>query len=265
MPRVALGLEYEGTAFHGWQTQSTVRSVQAELECALSRVADEPIGVIAAGRTDAGVHAVCQVVHFDTEAKRPLSAWQEGTNVYLPRDIKVLWARVVPDDFHARYSATERTYRYYLYQHASYPALLRNQVARCKNPLSLPSMQEAAKFFLGEHDFSAFRSSECQAKTPIRSVSEFEIREQGKVYRFVVSANAFLHHMVRKMIAALVEVGMEHYPPSWIKQCLETGISSKQQASLGMAPASGLYLWKVRYDARFGLPDVSSLLHDFWV
>ena len=251
MPRIALGLEYDGSGFLGWQTQPGGGAVQDALEPALAAIAGAPVGVTAAGRTDRGVHARLQVVHFDTDAERPASAWVRGVNALLPDSVAVLWSREVDGEFHARYSALSRTYRYELLNRAVRPALGAAHVGWFHPPLELAKMQQAAAHLVGEHDFSAFRSSECQAKTPIRTLHTLDIAACGERIDFVLRANAFLHHMVRNIVGTLVYVGKGKHPPSWVKELLDSGKRSEAAPTFG---AQGLYLEKIQYDARWGLP-----------
>jgi tRNA pseudouridine38-40 synthase len=251
MPRIALGLEYDGSGFLGWQTQPGGGAVQDALEPALAAIAGAPVGVTAAGRTDRGVHARLQVVHFDTDAERPASAWVRGVNALLPDSVAVLWSREVDGEFHARYSALSRTYRYELLNRAVRPALDAAHVGWFHPPLETALMQQAAAHLVGEHDFSAFRSSECQAKTPIRTLHTLDIAACGERIDFVLRANAFLHHMVRNIVGTLVYVGKGKHPPSWVKEVLDSGKRSEAAPTFG---AQGLYLEKIQYDARWGLP-----------
>jgi tRNA pseudouridine38-40 synthase len=251
MPRIALGLEYDGSGFLGWQTQPGGGAVQDVLEPALTAIAGAPVGVTAAGRTDRGVHARLQVVHFDTDAQRPASAWVRGVNALLPDSVAVLWSREVDGEFHARYSALSRTYRYELLNRAVRPALGAAHVGWFHPPLELARMQQAAAHLVGEHDFSAFRSSECQAKTPIRTLHSLDIVAGGERIDFVLRANAFLHHMVRNIVGTLVYVGKGKHPPAWVKEVLDSGKRSEAAPTFG---AQGLYLEKIQYDARWGLP-----------
>ena len=251
MPRIALGLEYDGSRFLGWQTQLGGGAVQDALEPALAAIAGAPVGVTAAGRTDRGVHGRLQVVHFDTGAKRPASAWVRGVNALLPDSVAVLWSREVDGEFHARYSALSRTYRYELLNRAVRPALGAAHLGWFHPPLELARMQQAAAHLVGEHDFSAFRSSECQAKTPIRTLHTLDIVAGGERIDFVLRANAFLHHMVRNIVGTLVYVGKGKHPPSWVKEVLDSGRRSEAAPTFG---PQGLYLEKIQYDARWGLP-----------
>jgi len=249
--RIALGIEYDGSRFLGWQTQPGGGAVQDALEPALGAIAGAPVGVTAAGRTDRGVHARLQVVHFDTDAARPASAWVRGVNALLPDSVAVLWSREVDGQFHARYSAVSRTYRYELLNRSVRPALAAAHVGWFHLPLDPGKMQQAAAYLVGEHDFSAFRSSECQAKTPIRRLHALEIEAHGERIDFVLRANAFLHHMARNIVGTLLYVGKGKHPPSWIKDVLDS--RSRSEAAPTFGP-QGLYLEKIQYDARWGLP-----------
>ena len=225
--------------------------MQDALESALAGMADAPVGVTAAGRTDRGVHARGQVVHFDTEAKRPESAWVRGVNALLADSVAVLWSQEVEPDFHARYSATSRTYRYELLNRAVRPALAASRVGWFHLPLDASRMRQAATHLVGEHDFSAFRSSECQAKTPVRTLHSLDIEAEGQRLHFVLRANAFLHHMVRNIVGTLVYVGKGKHPPQWAKEVLLS--RDRSQAAPTFGP-EGLYLEKIQYDARWRLP-----------
>lgn len=249
--RIALGVEYEGSSYYGWQAQKEVLAIQACLEQALGKVADHAINVQAAGRTDKGVHALCQVVHFDTEVARPLHAWVKGGNRYLPNDIRVLWAKMVPEDFHARFSALARSYRYIIYNHGIRPSLLRNYVGWYPMPLEEKLMAEGGRYLIGEHDFSAFRGSDCQAKSPMRKVEKIKIMRFQDYIIIDITANAFLHHMVRNIVGALVLVGKGEREPSWIKKLL----LEKDPSQAGViAGAAGLYLAEISYPHHFDLP-----------
>jgi len=249
--RIALGLEYDGSRFLGWQTQPGGGTVQDALEDALSVIAGGVVSVVAAGRTDRGVHAREQVVHFDAEAARPTSAWVRGVNALLPASVAVLWAAPVDAAFHARYSARARSYRYVLINRPVRPALASGRVGWFHAPLDVAAMQAAAEDLLGEHDFSAFRSSECQAKTPVRTVTALRIERHGERIDFVVRANAFLHHMVRNLVGALVYVGKGRYPPQWLGELLAARDRTRAAPTFA---AEGLYLETIDYEARWGLP-----------
>jgi tRNA pseudouridine38-40 synthase len=225
--------------------------VQDALETALAAIAGTPDKLTGAGRTDRGVHARRQVAHFDTEAKRPPSAWVRGVNALLPDSVAVLWSQEVPDDFHARYSAHARTYRYELLNRPVRPGLAAHYVGWFHLPLDVERMRAAAALFVGEHDFSAFRSSECQAKSPVRTIHQLEISKRGETIDFVVRANAFLHHMVRNMVGTLVYVGKGKHPPQWVQELLRSKDRSKSAPTFG---PQGLYLERIEYEARWGLP-----------
>ena len=250
--RIALGVEYDGSGFCGWQTQAAGCAVQDALERALSEVASEPVATTCAGRTDAGVHALAQVVHFDTAAGRPEAAWVRGVNTLLPPACAVNWSRPVAGDFHARYAALARCYRYLLLNHPVRSAADRARVGWFHLPLDLEKMQRAARLLIGEHDFSAFRSSECQAKTPVRTLSRLDVTRRGDHLVFDFRANAFLHHMVRNIVGCLVYVGKGRFPPEWLGEVL-AGRDRKRAAPT--FEAAGLYLARVEYDARWGLPE----------
>jgi tRNA pseudouridine38-40 synthase len=249
--RIALGLEYDGAAFCGWQTQPSACGVQDHLQKALSQFAAAPVEVTAAGRTDTGVHAVAQVVHFDSPVTREPGAWVRGTNTYLHEAARVLWAQEVPEDFHARYSARARTYHYLLLNEPVAPAILRGRVGWYHRPLDAQVMAQAATLLLGEHDFSAFRDAECQAKSPVRHVTEARIERRGNFLVFTFRANAFLHHMVRNLVGSLVYVGARKHDPAWIGELLDA--RDRRRAAPTFAP-DGLYLAGVEYDRAFALP-----------
>jgi tRNA pseudouridine38-40 synthase len=246
-----LGLEYEGAAFSGWQTQPQGNTVQDALERALADIAGVPIRVACAGRTDAGVHAAAQVVHFDAPTARPENAWVRGVNAHLPDSIAVRWSREVPADFHARYSALARSYRYVLHNHAVRPALLHGRVGWFHLPLDIEAMQAGAALLAGEQDFSAFRAAECQARSPVKTLHQADVRREGDCIVFDFRASAFLHHMVRNMVGALVYVGKGAHPPEWIAELIAG--RDRRLAAPTFSP-SGLYLSGVEYDARWQLP-----------
>jgi tRNA pseudouridine38-40 synthase len=235
----------------GWQTQPGGAAVQDALERALSAVAASPVSVTAAGRTDRGVHARTQVVHFDTDARRPQSAWVRGVNALLPDSVAVLWSKEVDAGFHARYSALARIYRYELLNRPVRPALQAERIGWFHLPLDLERMREAARALVGEHDFSAFRSSECQAKTPVRRLHSLDIERRGERIDFVLRANAFLHHMVRNIVGTLVYVGKGKHPPAWVGEVLASRERSRAAPTFG---PEGLYLDKIEYEAKWGLP-----------
>ncbi|PIQ42644.1 MAG: tRNA pseudouridine(38-40) synthase TruA [Gammaproteobacteria bacterium CG11_big_fil_rev_8_21_14_0_20_46_22] len=251
MKRFALALNYLGTEYKGWQSQPGLSTVQGELERALSSVANEPIAVFCAGRTDAGVHAAKQVVHFDTTAERDLYNWVLGVNSNLPKDIAVKWMQPVGEDFHARFSATARHYRYFLYHQRNRDSLLQGRAAHHCMPLDIASMQTAAAYFLGEHDFSSFRAIECQANTTVRTVSRIELTAHNNLLCLDIKANAFLHHMVRNIMGTLLAVGAGKEKPEWVKDVIE----AKDRTVAGItAPAEGLYMVDIDYPKVFDFP-----------
>jgi tRNA pseudouridine38-40 synthase len=251
--RIALGVEYDGSQYFGWQSQASGHTVQDELQVALSGIANEPISVIAAGRTDTGVHALEQVVHFNTNVERPLTAWVRGVNALLPSSIAVLWAHPVPEEFHARFSAQARSYRYLLINRSVRNALRYGKAGWFHAPLNVEKMCEAAQYLLGEHDFSALRAAECQAKSPIKNLAQLDIQKQGDTIIFDLSANAFLHHMVRNIVGCLVSVGKGKHPPQWMREVLEG--KERSLAAPTFAP-DGLYLYRVTFDAKWELPQL---------
>lgn len=249
--RVALGLEYDGAGFCGWQSQINGCAVQDCFEKALQKLAGHELRVSAAGRTDTGVHALCQVVHFDTIKSRPMSAWVRGANANLPKNLRVLWAKQVDDSFHARFDAEQRSYQYLLVNQPVAPAIMLGKAGWFHLPLDVSAMQEAAAYLVGEHDFSAFRAAECQAKSPVRQLHRAEISKVGNHLLFDFCANAFLHHQVRNMVGALVYVGKGKYRPEYLVQLL--GSRDRKQSPPTFSP-DGLYLTGVKYNAKWGLP-----------
>ena len=249
--RIALALEYDGSRFLGWQTQPGGGTVQDALQAALATIAGEPVVVTCAGRTDRGVHALEQVVHFDVAAPRPESAWVRGVNALLPESVAVQWSREVPAEFHARYAARARTYRYVLVNRAVRPVLAARHAGWFHLPLDVAAMRAAARHLRGEHDFSAFRSAECQAKTPVRTLLGLDIEARGERIDFALRANAFLHHMVRNIVGTLVYVGKGKHPPAWAGEVLESRDRARAAPTFA---AEGLYLERVEYEARWELP-----------
>jgi len=249
--KIAVGLEYCGAAYAGWQRQKHIISVQEHVESALSKVADHEVHVQCAGRTDAGVHALQQVAHFDTMAKRDMRSWILGGNVHLPSDISILWAHRMEEDFHARFSATGRRYSYVILNRTARPGLLRRRVAWECRPLDEGLMQQAAGYLLGEHDFTSYRAVECQSETPVRNVRSLEVRRRDDFIVMEIEANAFLHHMVRNIAGVLMSIGMGEAPPAWSKQVLEA--CDRTQGGV-TAPADGLYLVRVSYPEKYGIP-----------
>jgi tRNA pseudouridine38-40 synthase len=251
MPRIALGIEYDGRAYAGWQAQEGLSTVQGVAEMALSRVADEPVSLTCAGRTDAGVHAVGQVAHFDTSARRTLRGWMLGANTNLPADVSVNWAQEMPESFHARYSAVSRTYRYWIVNRATRAALAVGRATMIHHALDEQRMARAAALLLGEHDFSAFRAAECQSRSPMRRLDELAVERRGESIVVRATANAFLHHMVRNIVGLLIAVGRGKAEPQWAREVLE---SRDRTCGAPTAPPDGLYLWRVRYPAPIALP-----------
>lgn len=251
--RIALGVEYDGSGFHGWQSQADGCTVQDTVQQALSRIACETVSVIAAGRTDTGVHALEQVIHFETETVRPLSAWVRGVNAMLPDSIAILWAHHVPEEFHARFSAQARSYQYVLINRPSRSGVHHGKVGWFHAPLNVQAMREAAQYLLGEHDFTSFRAAECQAKSPVKNLAQLDIQQQGDTFIFNLTADAFLHHMVRNIVGCLVYVGKGKHPPQWMKDVLEA--RQRSVAAPTFAP-DGLYLRQIQYDAKWGLPQM---------
>ena len=250
--RIALGVEYFGSSFHGWQSQANGGTVQDALEAALGEIAGQPIGVICAGRTDAGVHASHQVVHFDAPVERPLTAWVRGVNSALPQAVAVRWAQPVNAEFHARFSARGRRYRYLLLNRPQRPGLWSGRVGWYHGALDLAPMLEAARSLLGEHDFSAFRAAGCQAKTPVKALWRADVRQQGNLFIFDFEASAFLHHMVRNLVGSLVYIGKGAQPPGWIADLLQA--KDRKQAAPTFSP-DGLYFRGPIYEPHWGLPD----------
>jgi len=250
--RVALGIAYRGTAYSGWQSQPGGRTVQDHVDAAISAFAAAPLKSICAGRTDAGVHALNQVVHFDSEAERALDAWVRGTNRYLPGDIAVQWCRFVPASFHSRATAIGRRYDYLLLESPVRPALESGLAGWTFRPLDGDAMRRAGQALVGEHDFSAFRSSECQALSPVKTMREVVIERRGAYWRFRFDADAFLHHMIRNIVGCLVAVGSGVRPVDWLAEVLDT--RDRSLAAATFAP-DGLYFVGPYYDAAHGIPD----------
>ncbi|MEY4624845.1 MAG: hypothetical protein RL061_370 [Pseudomonadota bacterium] len=258
--RLALGLQYDGAAFSGWQTQSNGNTVQDHLEEALCHFIGNPqvqeVKTITAGRTDTGVHALGQVVHFDTEIVRPENAWIKGVNSFLPKSVVVQWVKPVPETFDARYLAFERTYCYALYTGEHSAPLVQGKAGYLMLPngksLDISAMQMASQCLIGEHDFTSFRSSECQSKTPVKTLYQVEIHSQGPWVFFVLKGNAFLHHMVRNLVGSLVVIGQGKESPEWLKTLLE---AKNRQLAAPTFMADGLYLVRVGYPEHFEIPE----------
>lgn len=253
--RMALGIEYDGHDFYGWQSQGNLLTVQSCLEQALSQIADEKIQVYCAGRTDAGVHATGQVVHFETNAHRDLRAWTLGANSHLPRSVAVTWVKEVDDQFHARFSALSRRYRYIIYNHSIRPAILAHRVTWYYHLLDVVAMENAGQFLLGELDFSSFRSAECESKTPMRNVHFIRVTRHGHFVVIDIQANAFLHHMVRNITGVLMRIGSGKKKPEWAKEVLE---AKDRRVAAETAPANGLYLCQVQYPASYSFPNIDN-------
>jgi tRNA pseudouridine38-40 synthase len=250
--RIVLGLEYDGAAFSGWQTQAAGTGVQDAVESAVAALAGHSVSTTCAGRTDAGVHATAQVAHFDTAAERPQNTWVRGVNAHLPASVAVRWAVPVSDEFHARFSATARRYDYWILNAPVRPVLLARRVGWVFRALDVDAMRAAAPALVGVHDFTSFRSSECQARSPLRELRQLDIRRAGKFVRVRIEANAFLHHMVRNIVGALVDVGLGRQATDWPARLLAARDRAAGSATFA---AQGLYLSAVRYDARFQLHD----------
>ena len=252
--RIALGIEYEGTSFFGWQKQRVFNTIQAHVEQALSAIAGHSITVSCAGRTDAGVHALEQVVHFDTDSHRIERAWVMGTNTHLPNTIRIIWARQVPSDFHARYSATARFYRYIIANRSTRPALDRHRATWCYYPLNADDMQQAAEHLIGHHDFSSYRAKHCQSKSPERRMYVIRVQSQEDRISIDLVANAFLHHMIRNIAGVLIAIGAGKKPVDWSLEVLQA--RDRKQAGITAAP-DGLYLGGILYPEEFKLPSHS--------
>ena len=249
--RIALGIGYRGQAYAGWQSQPGGQTVQDKLEAALCRFADRPVRTLCAGRTDAGVHAINQVVHFDTDADRAPQSWVRGVNRYLPDDIAVQWCRPVSEAFHARNEARGRRYRYIVLESQVRPALEAGLAGWVFRPLDAGAMRRAAALLIGEHDFSAFRAAECQAASPVKTLRSITISRRGAYWRFDFDANAFLHHMVRNVMGCLVAVGSGRRDAQWLAAVLE---SRRREAAAPTFAAAGLYFVGPYYDAHWAIP-----------
>jgi len=249
--RLALGISYLGQAYQGWQSQPSGQTVQDKLEAALATFATRPVSTICAGRTDAGVHGLMQVVHFDTDIVREPVSWVRGTNTFLPPDIAVQWAQIVPDDFHARNSATARRYSYVLLESPVRPSLEAGRAGWVFRPLDGEAMRAAALHLLGEHDFTSFRASSCQALSPVKSMRQITLTRRGDYWRFDFEASAFLHHMIRNIMGCLVRIGQGIQRPDWMGEVLAA--RSRDAAAPTFSP-DGLYFLGPVYDPRWGLP-----------
>ncbi|MVW71243.1 tRNA pseudouridine(38-40) synthase TruA [Bordetella sp. 15P40C-2] len=256
MPRIALGVAYDGSPWQGWQTQPHRQTVQDTLEAALGRFAgiDGIVPTLCAGRTDTGVHAAMQVVHLDTTLSRRAESWVRGVNAFLPPSIAVQWAQPVDEAFHARFSARSRTYVYLLWCGRVRPPLWAGRAGWCFQPLDVEAMRQAASTLLGEHDFSSFRSSQCQATSPVRTLHQLDIEERGPFLVFTLRANAFLHHMVRNLMGALLQIGQGREPVTWLTTLLAA--RDRRLAAPTFSP-DGLYLSAIEYPPEFGLADTN--------
>jgi tRNA pseudouridine38-40 synthase len=249
--KIALGIEYCGASYFGWQRQNIPNSVQEHVENALSKIANQEVKVFCAGRTDTGVHALHQVVHFETDVDRKMYSWIAGCNVNLPKDISFLWAKEVNDDFHARFSATARTYRYIIINRPSRPGINHGMVTWERRPLDVSRMQLAANPLIGEHDFTSFRTIACQANSPVRNVKRLDIIRVDDYVMFEIEANAFLHHMVRNIAGVLIEIGCGEADISWADEIL--GIRDRTKSANTASP-NGLYLAMIEYPEKYGIP-----------
>ena len=251
MKRIAIGIQYDGTPWQGWQTQAHGLTVQDTLQAAIQKFALQEIPVQCAGRTDTGVHAIAQVAHFDTDVVRTMQSWVRGVNSFLPPSIAIRWAQEVEPDFHARFSAVGRTYHYYLYNNPVRSPLLQGRAGWAFRPLDASRMQDAAQHLVGRHDFSAFRAAQCQASSPVRSMQSVEVERNGDLLRFTLTANAFLHHMVRNIVGSLIAVGSGAQPVSWIAELLAS--ADRTLAAPTFMP-DGLYLANIDYGPNWNLP-----------
>jgi len=249
--RLALGISYNGQAYEGWQSQPSGRTVQDRLEHALGQFAAQPISTVCAGRTDAGVHGLMQVVHFDTPIEREEFSWVRGTNRFLPADIAVEWAKPVPDAFHSRACATSRRYAYVVLESPVRPSLDAGRVGWVFRPLDNAAMREAAAILLGQHDFTSFRASACQAKSPVKTIKRLDITRRGAYWRFEFEADAFLHHMIRNIMGCLLAIGQGHQPPPWMTQVLNA--RDRDAAAPTFSP-DGLYFMGPVYGPEWKLP-----------
>jgi tRNA pseudouridine38-40 synthase len=250
--RIALGISYSGSNYEGWQSQLSRNTVQDKLELALTRFAVQPIRVMCAGRTDAGVHALMQVAHFDTPVHREAASWVRGTNAFLPDDIAVQWARHVPDTFHSRGSAIARRYAYVVLESPVRPSVEAKRVGWVYRPLDGAAMQAAIAHLMGEHDFSSFRAAQCQAKSPVKTISRIEISQRAGYWRFEFEANAFLHHMIRNIMGCLLAIGQGRYPPDWLAEVVA---ARNRKVSAPTFSPDGLYFLGPVYEDHHGLPD----------
>lgn len=249
--RIALGVSYNGSAYEGWQSQLSGNTVQDKLELALGKLAAQPIRTLCAGRTDAGVHALMQVVHFDTALNREVASWVRGTNAFLPSDIAVQWARHVPDEFHCRGSAIARRYAYVVLESPVRPSVEAGRVGWVYRPLDGNAMREAALHLIGEHDFSSFRAAQCQAKSPVKTLNRIDIHQRAGYWRLEFEANAFLHHMIRNIMGCLLAVGQGAHEPQWLADVVA---AKRRDAAAPTFSPDGLYFLGPVYEDHYGLP-----------
>lgn len=250
--RLALGISYNGQAYQGWQSQLSGQTVQDKLEAALGKFTTHRISTLCAGRTDAGVHGLMQVIHFDTHLERTPSSWVRGANAFLPRDIAVEWAQTVPDQFHCRANALSRRYAYILLESPVRPSVDAGRVGWVYRPLDMDIMRQAASHLMGEHDFTSFRASACQALSPVKILQRLEISRRGAYWRFEFEANAFLHHMIRNIMGCLIAVGQHKHHPDWIQEVL---LARNRDVAAPTFSPDGLYFLGPRYAPHWGLPD----------
>jgi tRNA pseudouridine38-40 synthase len=250
--RLALGISYNGQAYQGWQSQLSRQTVQDKLEAALGKFAAHRVSTLCAGRTDSGVHGLMQVVHFDTELARPTASWVRGTNAFLPSDIAVEWAQVVPAEFHCRASAQSRRYAYILFESAVRPSINAGRVGWVFRPLDGHMMRQAAAYLIGEHDFSSFRAAACQALSPVKTLQRIDISQRGAYWRFEFEANAFLHHMIRNIMGGLIAVGQHKHTAEWMQEIL---LARDRTVAAATFSPNGLYFLGPRYAPQWGLPD----------
>ena len=256
--RIALGITYNGQPYQGWQSQSTGLTIQDKLEKALKEFTTQKVTTLCAGRTDAGVHGLMQVVHFDTELNRDMASWVRGTNRYLPDDISVQWAHEVPSEFHARGSALSRRYAYIVLESPVRPSLEFGRAGWVYRSLDDTAMRQASRYLLGEHDFTSFRASSCQALSPIKTMMRVDIHKHGPYWRFEFEGNAFLHHMIRNIMGCMVTIGQGFQPPEWMSQVIE---SKRRDAAAPTFSPDGLYFQGPVYDAKWGLPTTTPPFH----
>jgi tRNA pseudouridine38-40 synthase len=251
--RIALGISYNGSAYEGWQSQLSGKTVQDKLELALSKFCVQPVRVMCAGRTDAGVHALMQVAHFDTPLQRETSSWVRGTNAFLPSDIAVQWAQPVPDEFHSRASAIARRYAYVVLESPVRPSVEAGRVGWIYRPLDGAAMRQAALHLMGEHDFSSFRAAQCQAKSPVKTMNRIDISQRAgsRYWRFEFEANAFLHHMIRNIMGCLLAIGQGNHPPEWLAEVVA---ARRRDVAAPTFSPDGLYFLGPVYEERHGLP-----------